>query len=190
MLAGLLLGSTIFTTAGYTVLYVKESVGTSVVFGGVVLTTLQATGSVARVVMGWLGDVLPGDPQRRIGGILFVQAVAGAVLFVVTSMTTTALSAAVAFGALGFFILGLTGVFYSCMATLVSADEIGEATAGGQLALTTGCLIAPPIFGYLADVASYRVSWWFLAINCVVAAVLIGRVVQFESPVSNPVMRE
>ncbi|MFC6716493.1 MFS transporter [Natrialbaceae archaeon GCM10025810] len=184
--AGLFLGAGLFTTTGYTVLYVEESIGASVAFSGVVLALVQLFGSVGRITTGWLCDALPGEPRIRIGSILLVQTVASAIMFVVVASTTSKLGAVVAFSALGFFVLGYTGVYYSVMATLVRADEMGGATAGGQLALTSGALVAPPAFGYLADVVGYRSSWLFLALIAAVAAVLLVRVVRTPSTIDDP----
>ncbi|GAB3675489.1 MFS transporter [Halopiger thermotolerans] len=189
-LAGVFLGAALFTTTGYTVLFVAEEIGASVAFGGVVLAVVQLTGSVGRIVTGWLSDALPGEPRVRIGTILIVQAVGSAALFVVVAATETALSATVAFGGLGFFVLGNTGVYYSCMATLVAADEMGGATAGGQLALVAGSILAPPAFGYLADTVGYRASWWLLATGCLVAAGLLAYAIRLEPPIDEPAMVE
>lgn len=180
--AGFCLGAGLFTTTGYTILYMDESVNASVATGGVVLAGLQVSGSVGRVVTGWLSDVLPGDPRRAIGAVLVVQALASAVLFVVVAFVEGTAVAAMSFVALGFFILGCTGVYYSCMATLVSADEMGGATAGGQLALTAGALFVPPLFGYLSDAVGYRASWLLLAGLAVVAAAFVRRVIVTEPP--------
>jgi len=140
--AGFFLGAALFTTTGYTILYIEESIGASVVFGGYVFALVQLFGSVGRVLTGWLADVLPGEPRRRITTILIGQAVASAGLFVVVSATSRPLASAIAFSALGFVVLGNTGIYYSCMATLVPVDEMGGATAGGQLALIMGALVA------------------------------------------------
>lgn len=184
--AGFFLGAALFTTTGYVILYVEEAVGESVVFGGIVFALVQLFGSAGRVLSGWLADVLPGDPRVRITALLIGQTLASAALFVVVAATTTRIASAVAFSILGFFVLGYTGVYYSCMATVVPAEEMGGATAGGQLALVTGALIAPPVFGYLADVVGYRASWLFLATGSVVAGVLLVRVVRAEPPVDQP----
>ena len=181
--AGFFLGAALFTTTGYTILYVEESVGTSVAFAGIVFALVQLFGSAGRVLTGWLADVLPGDPQVRITGILIGQTLASGALFIVVAATTTPIASAVAFSALGFFVLGYTGVYYSCMATIVPANEMGGATAGGQLALITGALVAPPVFGRLADVFGYRAGWLFLAGGSVVAGVLLLRVVRAVPPV-------
>lgn len=159
ILAGLFLGAAIFSPTGYTVLYIEELVSRSVAFGGVVLALLQVFGSAGRIVTGWLSDVLPGEPQTRIGTILLGQALTSAALFIGASTTSTPLAAVIVFSTLRFFVLGFTGIYYSCMATLIEAEEIGGATASGQLALTTGGLFALLAFGYLADTISYAVSW-------------------------------
>jgi len=104
--------------------------------------------------------------------------------------TTTPLNAGVAFAVLGFFVLGFTGVYYSCMATLVSAERMGSATAGCQLALTSGALFAPPAFGYLADAFDYRASWTLLAGGCLVASLLVVAVIRSDPPVGETAMTE
>jgi len=190
VVAGFFLGAALFTTTGYTVLYVDEAIGASVAFGGVVLALVQLFGSAGRLLGGWLSDNLPGDPQVRIGAILIVQAVAGAALFVAVAATDSAVGAAVAFSALGFFVLGNTGVYYSYMATLVGADEMGGATAGGQLALVLGSVVVPPAFGYLADAVGYHASWWLLAACTLVASGLLAYGIRLDPPVEEPAMRE
>ncbi|ELZ28530.1 major facilitator superfamily protein [Halogeometricum pallidum JCM 14848] len=188
--SGFFLGAALFTTTGYTILYLHEAIGTSIAFGGIVLALVQLFGSAGRLVGGWLSDNLPGEPQRRIGSILIVQAVAGAALFVAVAATDSIRSAVVAFSALGFFVLGNTGVYYSYMATLVTSDEMGGATAGGQLALVAGSVVAPPAFGYLADTVGYRGSWWLLALGTVTASGLLAYGIRLEPPVDEPAMRE
>lgn len=188
--AGFFLGAALFTTTGYTVLYVHEEIGASVAFGGVVLASVQLFGSVGRLVGGWLGDNLPGEPQVRIGAILIVQAITGAALFLAVAATDSEWSAIVAFSALGFFVLGNTGVYYSYMATLVTTDEMGGATAGGQLALVVGSIVAPPAFGYLADTVGYQGSWLLLAAGTVVASGLLAYSVRLDPPVADRAIGE
>jgi predicted MFS family arabinose efflux permease len=180
---GFCLGAGLFTTTGYTILYLNESVGSTVAVGGLVLAAIQVSGSAGRIVTGWLADRLPGEPRRRIGGILLVQAAASAVLFVGVGIVDTTGLAAVLFVVLGFFALGFTGIYFSCMATLVPASEMGSATGGGQLALVAGAIVAPPTFGLLADTFNYRISWLLLAALALLATVFIVRVIRHEPPV-------
>lgn len=181
--AGLFLGACLFTTVGYTILYVHEHVGTPVAFAGVVLAVVQAAGSVGRVASGWLGDALPGSPQRRTAGILLAQTAGCVAALAAVTLIGSPLAALVAFAVLGFFVLGFTGMYYSTMGTLVPAGEMGSATAGGQLTLTAGALVAPPAFGHLVDAAGYRSAWLLLAaLGCVAAALVAPIVVAEPSP--------
>jgi len=180
--AGVCLGAALFTTTGYTVLHVADSVGASVAFGGVVLAGVQVSGSVGRLVTGWLADALPGDPTRRIGAILLAQALASAALLGAVGAVGGRTPTAAALVALGFFLLGFTGVYYSCMATVVSAEEMGGATGGGQLALVGGALFAPPAFGLLVDAYGYREGWLLLAGITAVGAGFVVRVITADPP--------
>lgn len=180
---GACLGAGLFTTTGYIIIYLSDSVGTAVAFGGVVFAAVQVSGSLGRVVTGWLADALPGRPRHRIGGILIVQAIASAILFFTVSTAGDPEFAAVVFASLGFFILGFTGIYYSCMATVVAPNEMGSATAGGQLALLVGALVAPPAFGYLADTVGYGASWSMLGALALVSTAFVGRAVLTDPPI-------
>ncbi|WP_101296004.1 MFS transporter [Halegenticoccus soli] len=184
-IAGWFLGAALFTTVGYTIIYLDEAVGISVAVSGLVLAGLQVSGSAGRILSGWLSDTLPGEPRRRIGLILVSQALASAGLFIVVAFVDGTVAATVAFITLGFFVLGFTGVYYSCLATLVSNDEMGGATAGGQLALTSGALLAPPTFGFLAETVGYRESWLLLAGLTLLSVGFIIRVITTPAPEAN-----
>lgn len=181
-LAGWFLGAALFTTVGYTILYLNESVGLSVALSGLVLAGLQVSGSAGRIITGWLSDTLPGDPRRRIGSILAAQAVGSTALFVAVAFVNQRATAIAAFVALGFFILGFTGVYYSCLATIVPNEKMGGATAGGQLALTSGALLAPPAFGFVAETVGYRTSWLLLAGLTALSMVFVVRVIVTPAP--------
>ena len=179
--AGVCIGSGFYTTVGYTVLYVEESVGAAVAVGGFVLALVQITGSAGKVTAGWLADALPGDPRVTTGSILLAQALGGAALFFLVTTTDTALTAGVAFAGLGAFALGSTGVFYSCISTVVSESEIGAASAVGSFSMTISGLFAPPAFGYLVDTVDYAAGWTLLGALSLVAAGLVS-VVLLRAP--------
>jgi MFS family permease len=175
--AGLCLGAVFYTTTGYTVLYVEASTGAAVAVGGLVLAGLQVCSSVGRVVSGWLGDVLPGEPSVRVGSILAVQALVGAVLFLLLPGTNTAVETGVVFALLGLFALGSVGLYYSLVSVVVDEDRIGSASAGGQFAATVGGLVTPPLFGYLVETVGYGAGWGLLGLLSSVAVVSVVAVV-------------
>jgi MFS transporter, ACS family, hexuronate transporter len=179
--AGFFLGAGLFTTTGYTILYVDESIGTGVVFAGVVLAAAQVSGSAGRVVFGWLTDRLSASLTTATLRILLVQSAASAVLFLAVVFVDSATLALVGFTALGLFVLGFTGVYYSCIGSLVPDGEMGSATAGGQIALNSGALCAPPAFGLIVDISGYGAAWTMLAAAAAVAFCLLLIVTRRES---------
>lgn len=172
--AGMCIGAVLYTTVGYTVLYVEEGIGAAVVIGGAALALLQVSSSIGRISVGWLADVLPGAPPARTGSILTVQILIGGILFRLITTIGTPVHAAVVLAALGFFALGSTGLYYSCISTIVADDDLGSASAGGQLAAVIGGLLTPPAFGYLIDTASYDAAWSLLGGISFVGAGLVA----------------
>ncbi|WP_255167208.1 MFS transporter [Natrononativus amylolyticus] len=171
--AGFFLGAGLFTTIGYTILFVDEAVGASVVFAGVTLAAAQVFGSAGRVAFGWLADTLNAPLTVSTLRILLLQTAASFVLFLVLTLVETPLVSLVLFSVLGFFVLGFTGIYYSCIGSLVATEEMGSATAGGQLTLNFGALVAPPAFGFLVDVSGYDAAWSMLGVSTFVALVLL-----------------
>ncbi|MFB6270149.1 MAG: MFS transporter [Halobacterium sp.] len=171
--AGFFLGAAVFTTTGYVVLHMTESVAVAAGAAGAVLAGVQVSGSVGRLVGGELSDRMRGPPVRGPALVLAAQAALSAVCFLVVVAADSPLAAGAAFVLLGLFILGFPGVYYATMTALVADDEVGAATAGGQTALNLGGLTAPPLFGYVADAAGYDAAWVGVAGIAVVAAVVV-----------------
>lgn len=177
IVAGVCIGAGVYTTTGYTVLYVEDAVGAPVATAGLVLAGLQVAASVGKPVAGWLADVIPGRSRTVTGALLGGWMLAAGVLFGSVTLSSTALGAGALFAVLGFFALGSTGLYYAVLSTLVADDELGTASALGQFAVTLGGLLAPPAFGYLVETADYGVAWLFLGGLSVLAALLLGLVV-------------
>jgi MFS family permease len=171
--AGFFLGAAVFTTTGYVVLHLTESIGTAAAFAGAVLATLQVTGSAGRLVGGSVADRLPGSNVQASARVLVAQSLLACVAFGGVVAADTSLGGAVAFGVLGLFVLGFPGVYYACLTALVPDERVGAATAGGQTALNLGGLAAPPVFGYLADTVSYDAGWTVLAGATLAAGLLL-----------------
>jgi MFS family permease len=173
VVAGFFLGAAVFTTTGYVVLHLTESVGATAAVAGLVLASVQVTGSLGRLVGGSVADRLPGGNARASAQVLVVQAALAVAAFGGVVVVDTPLGAGVAFAVLGLFILGFPGVYYACLTALVPDDQVGAATAGGQSALNLGGLLAPPLFGFLADTVSYDAGWTLLACCTLVAGLLL-----------------
>ncbi|KPN30714.1 putative arabinose transporter [Halolamina pelagica] len=173
LVSGFFLGAAVFTTTSYVVPHVTDTVAATASVGGAVLATVQVTGSLGRLAGGELADRIPGRPTRGPALVLAAQAaLAGAgflAVVVASGQTTTWL----AFGFLGVSMLGFPGVYYATMTALVDDDEVGAATAGGQSALNVGGLVAPPLFGTVAESVGYDVGWTGLAALTTAAAVAV-----------------
>jgi len=172
--AGFFYGAAILTTTAYVVLYLTESVGTAAGVAGTILALVQLTGSAGRIGGGALVDRLP-DNTRGSAFVLVGQSAFGVACLVGVTVVDTPLVAAAGFAVLGLFVFGIPATYYACMTALVPSDRVGEATAGGQLTINAGGLVAPPAFGYLVDTAGYTVGWFALAGGVGVAALLMGR---------------
>jgi MFS family permease len=174
--AGVCIGAGVYTTTGYTVLFVEDAVGATVATAGFVLAILQVTASVGKPVAGWLADVVPGRSRTVTGALLGGQTLVAGGLFVAVTVAATAVQAGLLFAALGFFALGSTGLYYAVLSTVVAEEELGTASALGQFAVTVGGLLAPPVFGYLVDTAGYAAAWLFLGGLSVLATGLVALV--------------
>jgi MFS family permease len=168
--AGVCLGAAFYTTTGYLTLFVGDAVGASVVVAGAVLASTQVASSVGKVAAGTLADVLPGSARTRTGAILVVQAAGGGLCFFALPAAGSVRVAAAVFAGIGVLVLGSTGLYYSCLSTLVDDDELGAASAAGQLAVTASGLFAPPTFGYLVDTSGYAAAWALLGVLSLAAA--------------------
>ncbi|MFC7205020.1 MFS transporter [Haloferax namakaokahaiae] len=156
--AGFFIGASIFSMLGYTVLYVQDVVQASATVAGVVLALTQVTGSIGRIGAGSLADRLGGANGAATVALGQLAVAVGLFALLVGSGGGLALTVLV-FVALGLTIHGSTGVFYSCLSSVVADDDIGAATAGGQTAINTGGLVAPPAFGILVESVGYDAGW-------------------------------
>ncbi|OYR58093.1 MFS transporter [Halorubrum halodurans] len=168
--AGVCLGAAFYTTTGYLTLFVGDAVGASVAVAGAVLASTQVASSVGKVAAGTLVDVLPGSARTRTGILLVVQAAGGGLCFFALPAAGSVRVAAAVLAGIGVLVLGSTGLYYSCLSTLVDDDALGAASAAGQLAVTASGLFAPPAFGYLVDTSGYPAAWSFLGVLSLAAA--------------------
>ena len=173
LVSGFFLGAAVFTTTSYVVPHVTDTVAATAGVAGLVLATAQVTGSLGRLAGGELADRIPGRPTHGPALVLAGQAVLSTVGFLAVVAVRGEAATWAAFGFLGVFMLGFPGVYYAVMTAMVDDDEIGAATAGGQTALNAGGLLAPPLFGSVAETVGYDTGWTALAALTAVAAAVI-----------------
>lgn len=173
LISGVLLGAAVFTTTSYVVPHVTDTVAATASVGGAILATAQVTGSLGRLIGGELADRIPGSPTRGPALVLAAQAALASVGFLAVVAASGETATWLAFGFLGVFMLGFPGVYYATMTAMVDDDEVGAATAGGQTALNAGGLLAPPLFGTVAETVGYDAGWTALALLTAAATVAI-----------------
>lgn len=178
VVCGLFLGSALFVTAGYTILYLSEAVGIPVTIAGATLAGMQAAGSGGRVLFGGIVDRLPSDDARSASAVLLGQTLMIAVcVFTIASVTDPTVTVVVAL-VLGFFMFGFTSIYFSAIGSFIPDEKVGGGSVAPQMALNFGALVAPPAFGLIADGPGYRVGWLVIGGIVVLAAILVGRVHQ------------
>ncbi len=173
LVSGFFLGAAVFTTTSYVVPHVTDTVAATAGVAGAVLATAQVTGSLGRLAGGELADRIPGRPTRGPGLVLAGQAALSTAGFLAVVVARGEAATWAAFGFLGVFMLGFPGVYYAVMTAMVDDAEVGAATAGGQTALNAGGLLAPPLFGTVAETVGYDVGWAALAVLTTAAAVVV-----------------
>lgn len=176
VVCGLFLGSVLFVTSSYMILYLNEAIGIPVTVAGATLAGMQMVGSGGRVLFGAVVDRLPSDSARSATAVLLGQTVLVAVcVFALASVQGPTVTIAVAL-VLGFAVFGFTSVYFSAIGAFIPDEKVGGGSAAPMLALNVGALIAPPAFGLLADGPGYRVGWLVVGVVVVLAVLLVGRV--------------
>lgn len=176
VVTGLFLGSALFVTSSYTVLFLHESVGVPVTVAGATLAGMQAAGSVGRVLFGGLVDRLPQGGGRSATLVLLGQtSVVVVCLFAIVGVTGTTPTILVSL-VLGFFMFGFTGVYFSAIAAFAPGGRVGGASAAPQMALNVGALVAPPAFGLVVDGYGYHLGWAVAGVLAAVAVLVLGGV--------------
>ena len=149
----------------YFVLFLHETFGVSVVTAGALFVVVNVAAMVARIAWGLVSDrQFQGKRQPVLVIIvaLTVCSTLGAAL--IPSQTSLWLVAvlAILFGVSAF---AWTGVLGTLVIEIVGAESAGTAISLVQGLSTPATLLAPPLFGLLADVTgSYRMSWLVLTL--------------------------
>lgn len=117
----------------------------------------------------------------RIGAILLVQAAASAVLFIAVGLADGRVAASVAFAALGFFVLGFTGVYYSCMATW-SRPRRWAAPPPGDNSRCSPARSSHRRLRLPRRTADYAALWFMLGALVLAATVFVARIIVTDPP--------
>lgn len=135
----------------FTVTWLVETRGLSLVQAGSAFAAMQGAGVVARIVLGWLAD----RTGRPIANLL-VQGLAasGAVLLLAFMPAAPSLAlAATLSGLAGFAAASWNGVYMAEVARLSPRDRVSDATSGSTLLTFLGYVAGPAIFGVIVTLS-------------------------------------
>ncbi|WP_170984791.1 MFS transporter [Roseomonas sp. AR75] len=157
----------------FTVTWLVETRGMSLVQAGTVFAAMQGSGVVARIVLGWLAD----RTGRPIVNLLVQGLVAsGAVLMLAAlpqspGLLLTALLA----GFAGFVGASWNGIYLAEIARLSSKDRISDATSGSTLLCFLGYVVGPVAYGVLVTASGgWLAPMLFTAVQLAVVTLLVA----------------
>lgn len=161
----------------FTVTWLVEEHGLTLVQAGAAFAAMQGAGVVARIILGWLAD-RTGRPTRN----LLIQAGAAALCvlaFAALPRGTSAAGIALLAGACGFLAASWNGIYLAEVARLVPPEAVGEATAGSTLFTFLGYLLGPAGFALLVTLTgSWRLPFALVAVLLGLAAAAVTAVVR------------
>jgi sugar phosphate permease len=159
------------------VVLAHERLGFSPIASGALLAFGQGVAIVFRIIWGMLSDSMFGGNRRAPLAIIAAIASLGSfgVAFLEPGMPTWLVWAGTAL--LGASALGWQGVYVTAVSELVGQDAAGTALGFSLTIAQLGQLMAPPLFGYLADhTGSYQPAWIMLGVFVLVVSLPIHAV--------------
>ncbi len=159
---GIVFGLSISSVSGHFPLYLTQDLGFSPTFAGLGLGIFHIGGIIGQPFWGLVNEkVLHGD--RRKGMFSLGLLIAALTLFFGAVVSRVSFShVAVLFFAflLGFCILGVIAIYFTTVSELVSREHIGVVTGVALIFPRASTVLAPPLFGLIADVrGAYAGSW-------------------------------
>ncbi len=156
-------------TLTYFILFLNDELGVPVIVAGGMLAVLQVANIVMRIGWGVISDTL--GKGRRKPVLFFAGGMTAAVLLIVSFLpdgTPTWALVLIAI-ALGGTATSWVSVHSVLLSELSDPSQIGTTIGYASTVSRTGIVIAPPLFGFIADTASYQAAWMTL-----VGAILLG----------------
>jgi MFS transporter, ACS family, hexuronate transporter len=156
-------------TLTYFILFLNDELGVPVIVAGGMLAVLQVANIVMRIGWGIISDTL--GKGRRKPVLFFAGSMTAIVLLIVALLpdgapTWALILIAIALGGTATSWVSVHSVMLS---ELSDPSEVGITIGYASTVSRTGIVIAPPIFGYIADTASYQAAWLTL-----VGAIIVG----------------
>lgn len=157
----------------FTVTWLTVSQGLTLVQAGAAFASLQASGVVARILLGWLAD-RTGTPMRN----LLIQAILAslcALAFGAMPQGLPLIAINLLAAASGFLAVSWNGIYLAEVARLAPPERIAAATAGSTLFTFIAYLLAPAGFALLVSFSgSWSLAFTLVAVQLGVVALLVA----------------
>lgn len=163
-----------FTFSLYIVVFAHERLGFSAVGAGLLLSAGHGVAIVARIGWGILSDRVFGGDRKL--PLAVIAALAGLASLGVSFLDRGAPLgiALLATALLGASALGWQGIYVTAVSEMAGQAAAGRALGVSLTVAQLGQLLAPPLFGYLADrTLSYQASWTALGLFILVGSLPI-----------------
>jgi MFS family permease len=150
----------------YLVLYLTDGAGFSLQAAGLVLALAMAVSVAGRLFWGWLSD----RPGRRVSALLGATALALAMLALIAGGIGGPAVWPVA-ALTGAALVGWNGAFHALIAERAGTRGIGRLSGEMMAVVFAGCVVFPPLFGFLSEALD---SWTVLWAGTAAAVALAG----------------
>jgi len=185
---GLIFGVSSGAVLSHFAVFLSEDLSMSRTAAGLGLGSFQIGGIIGRPFWGMISDRFC---QSNRGHILFVIGVIIGIMYLFFGLFNYVLNVnyfvVLVFSFfLGFSAFGWMGVHFVSIGEFAGDAHLGIATGFSLLFLRTGMLIAPPIFGLIADMQEGYMLSWFLFGVLVIMASLVYRIFNHQAYLSHP----
>lgn len=163
-----------FVLQSYLVLFLMESVGSSIIEAGFVMAVSQVFGIVGRLAWGVMSDFM--FAGRRIPTLLAASltTVAGVLVLAMTGQTTPFWVIMIAASLAGAGSIGYGGTSILLRAETAGKELAATSTSIGMAIAAWGVLVGPPVFGYIVDATgSYNIAWGVIATVSIAATLML-----------------
>jgi predicted MFS family arabinose efflux permease len=149
----------------YFVLFLHEALGAAVVTAGALFVVVNVSAMVARIGWGLVSDRRFQGQRRPVLVIIVTLTVLSSFCAALLSSHTPLWIAALLSILLGVSAFAWTGILGTLVIETVGAESAGSAISLVQVLCTPATLLAPPLFGLLADISgAYHASWLVLTL--------------------------
>lgn len=160
-------------TLTYFILFLNDELDVPVIVAGGMLAILQVANIVMRIGWGVISDTL-GKGRRKPVLFLAGSMTAGVLLLVSLLPDATPTWALVTIAiALGGTATSWVSVHSVLLSELSDPSQIGTTIGYASTVSRTGIVIAPPLFGLIADAASYQAAWMTLSVSILIGMLFL-----------------